>query len=60
VGKGDQSGTKKRAMHIKRFDPSNPSSHALLIKKEEVEESKQNQKKMEEGRQMLQAKKKEA
>lgn len=33
--KGDQSGTKKRAMHIKRFDPSNPHSFALLVKPQE-------------------------
>ena len=38
TGKGDQSGTKKRAMHIKRFDPSNLSSHALIVKKDEKEE----------------------
>jgi hypothetical protein len=38
--KGDQSGTRKRAMHIKRFDPSNPDSFALLIKKEEDQEKK--------------------
>jgi len=36
VGKGDASGTKKRAMHIKRFDPSNPQAQALLIKREEI------------------------
>jgi len=30
--KGDQAGTKKRAMHIKRFDPSNKNSFALVIK----------------------------
>ena len=35
TGKGDQSGTKKRALHIKRFDPSNPASFALVVKKEE-------------------------
>ena len=36
--KGDQAGTKKRAMHIKRFDPSNKQSFALVIKKEERKE----------------------
>lgn len=39
VGLGDQSGTKKRAMHIKRFDPTNKNSHALIVPKEEKKES---------------------
>lgn len=56
TGKGDQSGTKKRAMHIKRFDPSNPQSFALLVKKEEkpvgekLSEKQERQKLHEEGR----------
>ena len=37
TGKGDASGTKKRAMHIKRFDPSNPNSFALVVKPQEKE-----------------------
>ena len=38
--KGDQSGTKKRAMHIKRFDPSNPDSFALLVNKDSEKDKK--------------------
>lgn len=38
TGKGESYGTKKRAMHIKRFDPSNPQSFALLVKKEDKQE----------------------
>lgn len=43
IGMGDASGTKKRALHIKRFDPSNAQSHALLVKKED-EDTKQKEK----------------
>jgi hypothetical protein len=38
--KNDEAGTKKRSMHIKRFDPSNLNSHALLVKKETSDKRK--------------------
>ena len=35
VGKGMASGTKKQAMHIKRFDPMNPQTQALVVAKDD-------------------------
>ena len=35
MGKGDHSGTGKRAMHMKRYDPRNPLSAALIVGKKE-------------------------
>ena len=53
LGKGAASGTKKRAMHIKRFDPSNPLTSALKIEKEEAIKKK---KVFEQGRKAIETK----
>lgn len=45
LGKGDHAGTRKRAMHMKRYDPRNPLSSALLVQKKEADQTTQNDKK---------------
>lgn len=36
VGLRSQAGTKNRALHVKRYDPSQPQCQALIIKKDET------------------------